>query len=751
MASLFSGGGRRTAHINGRPIDVESGETLLAAALRQDIAFPHSCRVGGCATCKCRLVSGEVKELTETGYILSDDELDRGFILACQSTPRSDVAIEVALAAETVGRSVHGRIVGRTALTRDIVRLDVQLDEPLAYRAGQFATLTLASLPGESRSYSFATAPNDDERVAFFVRKVPGGVFSGRIHDGDVVGEEIRVDGPAGDFWMRPGDEPVVLVAGGSGLAPILAMLEELERSGGARPVTLLFGAREERDLYGLDRIRAMAARWPASFDFVPVLSEAGPRSTWSGERGLVTDVVPRHLGEATSAYLCGPPAMVDAAVRVLTTRGISSAEIHADRFTTRAIPASPRNAALAAAGADRSPVAGPIDYLKFFLFHAVGLVALAAFLGGGAWISLGFATVLGFYVIGDALLGNDTAVPHFTHPGILTAQLWMALPLLLLFVFCALWGVSPGDPLDFGAALSPWLGWDLVAAKAATTGGHLVSAVLMAGLLIGLIGTIAGHELTHRTWDPVSLVIGRWLLAFSFDTSFAIEHVYGHHRYVSTELDPATAPRGRLVYHHIVASTLEGNRSAWAIETKRLQRKHLGLWSWHNAFLRGQVMSLALLVAAWGIGGWRAAAFLLASGLFAKSLLEIVNYMEHYGMVRDPAKPVEPRHSWNTNKRISSWSMFNLTRHSHHHAQGEVPYQDLMPFPEAPMMINGYLTTMIVTLIPPLWHRLMIPKVIAWDRDYATPDERRLAARANAASGIAAFERSNPMAIPAE
>jgi hypothetical protein len=105
---------------------------------------------------------------------------------------------------------------------------------------------------------------------------------------------------------------------------------------------------------------------------------------------------------------------------------------------------------------------------------------------------------------------------------------------------------------------------------------------------------------------------------------------------------------------------------------------------------------------------------------------------------------PVQPRHSWSTNKPISSWTMFNLTRHSHHHAQSEVPYQDRKPFPDAPMMINDYLTTLIVALIPPLWYRLMTPRVLAWDRDYATAEERQMAALANAKSGIPLLRRAN-------
>ena len=110
---------------------------------------------------------------------------------------------------------------------------------------------------------------------------------------------------------------------------------------------------------------------------------------------------------------------------------------------------------------------------------------------------------------------------------------------------------------------------------------------------------------------------------------------------------------------------------------------------------------------------------------------------MEHYGLVRDPADDVQPYHSWNTNRRMSSWTMFNLTRHSHHHAKGEVPYHKLRPYPDAPMMLGGYLTTIIVALVPPLWHRLMTPRVLEWDKRYASPRELVLAAEANQASGI--------------
>ena len=324
-----------TAHINAQPIIVQPKETLLQAALREGINFPHSCRVGGCASCKCKLVNGKVKELTETGYILSDDELDQGYILACQSVPQTDVSIEVDLAAQQARRRVTGRVVSQDKLTHDITRLRVQLDEALAYKAGQFADISIESMSGVSRSYSFATPVQPDSQVSFFVRRVPGGVFSSAINDGNVVGQSVSVDGPVGNFWLRPSDAPILLVAGGSGLAPVLALLKEALAHDVSRPVALLFGAREERDLYALDEIQEIARQWRGPFKFMPVLSAAAVDATWQGERGLVIDKIPMVMAAGTHAYLCGPPPMIDSAVALLKLHGIPAEHIHADRFTT--------------------------------------------------------------------------------------------------------------------------------------------------------------------------------------------------------------------------------------------------------------------------------------------------------------------------------------------------------------------------------------------------------------------------------
>jgi NAD(P)H-flavin reductase/ferredoxin len=755
MATLAPRKRLPTVQINGRPITVEPSETLLQAALRNGIAFPYSCRVGGCGSCRCKLTEGKVKELTETGYLLSAAELDQGYILACQSVPRTDVSIEVDLPEQASRATSRGLVVEQQKLTHDITRLTVQLAEALPYRAGQFADLTIDGLAGVVRSYSFASPASKDGKVSFFVRRVPGGRFSSLVNDEDILGRSVQLEGPGGDFWLRPGDAPLLLVAGGSGLAPLIAILEQALADGVSRPATLVFGAREQKDLYALEQIEAIARAWRGEFRFVPVLSAASDDATWTGQRGLVTASLPALVQPGSDAYLCGPPAMIEASVALLVERGVARERIRSDSFTTQADLAATAAAAhgkQSDSGASREPAgmeqpteAGALHYLKFFSFHAVGLCSAAAILAGGHYITAGLLGVLAAYIVGDAISGDDTSNPTYRYPGILTAQLWLALPLLALIVFSSVWSASPGDPLGFGAWVTHLTGHDVVAARDATGLGHRISAWILTGLMIGMIGTITAHELTHRTWDRVSMLVGRWLLAFSFDTTFAIEHVYGHHRYVSTTEDPATAPRGRNVYFHVLASTIKGNVSAWKIEADRLAKKRLGVFSWRNSVLRGQAMSAALVAAAYAMGGWRAAGFFAACALWGKALLEIVNYMEHYGMVRDPATPVQPRHSWNTNRRVSSWTMFNLTRHSHHHAQGEVPYHELRAYQDAPMMINGYLTTLVVAMIPPLWHALMTPKVLGWDRDHATAEERSLAARANARSGIPAMISASP------
>ena len=727
------------ARVNGKDVLVRADETLLQAALREGIEFPNSCRVGGCGTCKCTVNKGQVQELTDSSYVLSASDLAAGMVLACQSRPKTDIDVTVELE-----ERASATVVVQERLTHDITRLVLRPDRALKYRPGQYVTVTM---DGVTRTYSFAAPPRDNGEVEFYIRHMPGGQFSSRVHTEPLIGKEVALGEPTGDFWLRSGSSPLMFVAGGSGLAPIMSILRDQARNGMTdRPVTVLFGARQQRDLYCIDELMDIASTWNADFNVVPVVAENSIKDAeWTGHTGMVTEHIGAFFVPGTEAYLCGPPAMVDAAQAALMTHGIEPDDIHFDRFTTTAD---------ALDDTEESQPATLWDYLKYGLFHVVGLVSAMFLLAGGNYITAGMLAVVFGYLFGDAVGGDDTSTPQFQYPAVLTFLLWLALPLLSFICFVSVWSVSPTDIFGFGAFVGELTGIDVLASKATTGMWQHVAGVILTGLMIGMVGTIPAHELTHRTWDTISLYTGRWLLAFSFDTIFSIEHVYGHHRYVSTTHDPATAPRGRNVYWHVLRSTAHGNVSAWEIEASRLEKTNRTAISIHNRVITGHLMSLSLVLLTALVAGWSAAGYFVACALFGKALLEVVNYMEHYGMVRDPADPVRPHHSWNTNRRMSSWTMFNLTRHSHHHAQGEVPYHELRPYGDAPMMIGGYLTTIIVALIPPLWHKLMTPKVLEWDRVFATEKERVLAARANAKSGVPGLMRAaggdtSPVVLP--
>lgn len=342
LKKLFGGGSAHTAQIKpfGATVPVPSGQTLLEAALAQGVAFPHNCTVGTCASCKCRLVSGEVSAITDFGYTLSREELAAGFILACQAALKSDVEIEV----ESPGvdapppETFAARITATRALTHDILAVDVTLERPIRYIAGQYVNISVPGISG--RSFSFATPPDRTGRteVTFFVRKVEGGAFTEKLFSGALTGQPIALDGPHGTFFLRPGDTPIIAIAGGSGLAPLISLLQDARKIRVRRDCVLLFGARTQNDLYALDEITDIGGDWLGRFTFVPILSHEPEGSSWAGARGMVTTAIDHYAGECDpaqlQAYMCGPPGMIDAAISKLTKRGVPLTGIFYDKFT---------------------------------------------------------------------------------------------------------------------------------------------------------------------------------------------------------------------------------------------------------------------------------------------------------------------------------------------------------------------------------------------------------------------------------
>ena len=319
-------------------IELGQGQTLLEAALANGVAYPHDCTVGTCASCKCRLKQGRVREATPFGYTLSKAELDAGYILACQAFPRDDltvVEIEPAAADLLPVEMYAANIVATEPLTHDILKVMVQTDRPVNYAAGQYANLRMVGA-SRARSYSFATAPQRKGKTTleFYIRKVPGGEFTEALFNGELSGASLEMEGPLGTFHLRGGEAPMVCVAGGSGLAPLMSVLEHARANRIKRDCTLLFGARTQSDLYQLDAIQNIASNWQGEFRFIPVLSHEALDTDWRGARGLVTDHIDPGICDGAEGYLCGPPLMIDAAIDKLARHGIPIDKVFYDKFT---------------------------------------------------------------------------------------------------------------------------------------------------------------------------------------------------------------------------------------------------------------------------------------------------------------------------------------------------------------------------------------------------------------------------------
>lgn len=340
MLSLFRKSKRTITLSNThQQIVAEPGETILQAALREGVRLPHSCRVGGCAACKCQLQHGRVKELTESAYVLSAEDLDNNYILTCQSVPKTDLTLAVPdwdnRSPDHPLQTVAGEIAAIRALTHDISAVRIRLAQPLTFTAGQYANLSLPALNSVSRAYSFAgtcAAAGADE-LEFFIRHVPGGELSPLFQSADMVGEPVQVEGPHGDFWLRPDDTPVLAIAGGSGLAPLLSVLRQGVAEGIRRPVTLLFGARSQQDLYCLAEIEQLANDWAGPFEFIPVLSDEPLTSDWTGMRGMVTQAIEGRISGDAQVYLCGPAPMIDAAISECQKFSVRPTQIFFDKF----------------------------------------------------------------------------------------------------------------------------------------------------------------------------------------------------------------------------------------------------------------------------------------------------------------------------------------------------------------------------------------------------------------------------------
>jgi propane monooxygenase reductase component len=328
----------------GIEMEVEEGEWVLDAAFRQGIAVPHGCREGQCSSCKCLLVEGEAEVEDYSTFALPDYDRDSGHILLCRSYAYSDLTIELLnydeelLSHAIAVKKFDGVLRAVTSLTHDTRLLEIQLEKPMKFWAGQFVEIAVPSA-GVTRSYSMASTQSTPSTLQFIIRKYPDGAFSSLVDTTLQPGTALTLKGPFGSCFRREGRAgPMVLVGGGSGMSPLWSILQDHIRSGEQRPVRFFYGARTRKDLFFLDEFASVAGTL-ADFEFIPVLSQATAEDAWDGETGFVHEVVERVLKEQqlagdVDAYTCGPPPMVDAVLPVLKRLGVALDHTFVDKFT---------------------------------------------------------------------------------------------------------------------------------------------------------------------------------------------------------------------------------------------------------------------------------------------------------------------------------------------------------------------------------------------------------------------------------
>ena len=322
---------------SGSNFESNTDETVLDAGLRQSIVFPYSCRGGTCGTCKAKLISGDISYAAETAA-LSEAEKESGLVLLCQARAESDITIdatELAASANIQIKILPCRVSDMDKRAHDVmvIKLKLPASQQLDYLAGQYIDILLRD--GRRRSFSMASRPEPGQELELHIRHVPGGHFSSRAFESMQVKDLLRFQGPFGTFFLREDSErPVILMAGGTGLAPIKALLEHAFHTNNTRQFHLFWGVRQSRDLYYHDELVQRAKQFD-NFTYTPVLSEPDEAEQWQGETGFVHNTIVKFYNDMSEyeVYACGPPIMIDSGRTAFTEVGLNPDRLFYDSF----------------------------------------------------------------------------------------------------------------------------------------------------------------------------------------------------------------------------------------------------------------------------------------------------------------------------------------------------------------------------------------------------------------------------------
>ena len=343
-----------TVEPSGRTFSADSSETLLAAGIRQGIGLAYGCKDGACGSCKCKKISGTVVHREHQAKALSADEEAQGLILTCCSTAHSDLVLESRQVTEAGSfpiKKMPVRVVSLEKKSHDVMSIIMQLPatDVMQFHAGQYVEFLLRD--GSRRSYSMGNAPHTLDpaapKVELHIRHMPGGKFTDVVFSTMKEKDILRIEGPYGSFYLREDSQaPMILLASGTGFAPIKALIEHMQHKGITRPATLYWGGRRPSDLYMNDWVEEHVKAMP-NLTYVPVVSDALPEDAWLGRTGFVHQAVLQDHPDLSGfqVYACGAPIVVDSArADYLGKAGLPEEAFFADSFTTEADKAKESN-----------------------------------------------------------------------------------------------------------------------------------------------------------------------------------------------------------------------------------------------------------------------------------------------------------------------------------------------------------------------------------------------------------------------
>ncbi len=364
-----------------------------------------------------------------------------------------------------------------------------------------------------------------------------------------------------------------------------------------------------------------------------------------------------------------------------------------------------------------------------FFLLPLYLTAALVGFLFGGIWLWTGIVVYVLVVLLADNIVAESDEVPSEQSGLLPSIACYSTLPLVIGSSVLFAYHLSPEDALGLEQAVGFAFAFDLAAARNKTEYWHLMGGVFSMATVYSLAGGIVGHELMHRVDSLRDRTFARLILAFCMNTTLVIEHVFGHHRTVATPEDPTTAARGVAFWRYLPRSVVVGDRNAFRYEAKRLARQGRSRWHWRNPAITWQFATLGIAACFTYLAGWWGLLGFLAAGVLARIIIEAFNYVAHYGLVRVPNRPVFPRHSWNCYRALSSGIFLNLPRHSSHHCNASKYFWQLQSDRTAPTLPYPIGVMIVIALFPPLWHRVMMPRLADWDATMASEEERALLA----------------------